>query len=218
MNGEDAMESRIVKLYAADTTVPLKVVPGHFATNHSHVNYYIDMTTLKTRVSEADEVAEHLSSKYMLNTVIDTIVCLDGTQVVGALLAQELAHSGLQSMNAHKSLYVVTPETDGNGQLIFRDNLKPMIDGKHVLILMASVTTGQTIRKSAECVCYYGGIMEGVAAIFSAVPEVEGYSVHAVFHEADVPGYASYPAGQCPLCAAGHKLDALVNSFGYSKL
>ena len=212
------MDNRTFKITSTNNHVPLKITPGHFATNHSHINYYLDVTTLKARMSEARQAAEALAGMYMYDTVVDTIVCLDGTQVVGALLAQELAHSGLQSMNAHKSLYVVTPETDGNGQLIFRDNLKPMIDGKHVLILMASVTTGQTIRKSAECVCYYGGIMEGVAAIFSAVPEVEGYSVHAVFHEADVPGYASYPAGQCPLCAAGHKLDALVNSFGYSKL
>ena len=33
------MESRTIKLYNKNTTVPLKVVPGHFATIHSHVNY-----------------------------------------------------------------------------------------------------------------------------------------------------------------------------------
>ena len=55
------MEKRIVKLYAKNNTVPLKVVPGHFATNHSHVNYYIDMTTLKTRLSEAGSVAASLA-------------------------------------------------------------------------------------------------------------------------------------------------------------
>ena len=42
------MEERIVKLYTKNSSIPLKVVPGHFATNHSHVNYYLDMTTLKT--------------------------------------------------------------------------------------------------------------------------------------------------------------------------
>ena len=49
------MEQRTVKLYERGMSVPLKVVAGHFATNHSHVNYYIDMTTLKSRVSEALE-------------------------------------------------------------------------------------------------------------------------------------------------------------------
>ena len=25
----------------------IKIIPGHFATSHSHVNYYIDMTSIK---------------------------------------------------------------------------------------------------------------------------------------------------------------------------
>ena len=33
--------------------VPLRVVKGHFATNHSHINYYIDVTKQKVRLSEA---------------------------------------------------------------------------------------------------------------------------------------------------------------------
>ncbi|WP_367926125.1 orotate phosphoribosyltransferase [uncultured Ruthenibacterium sp.] len=212
------MENRIVKLYTKNSTVPLKVVPGHFATNHSHVNYYIDMTTLKTRVSEATDVAQTLAGKYMLNTVIDTIVCLDGTQVIGTLLAQELTRTGLHSMNSHKTIYVITPEINGTSQLIFRDNLQPMVEKKHVLILMASVSTGITVRRSAECISYYGGIMAGVASIFSKVEEIDGYQINAIFHQQDVPDYQSYAAHDCPMCKAGQRIDALVNSFGYSKL
>ena len=208
----------MVKLPTNKSNLFLRVAKGHFATSHSHINYYIDVTTQKSRLSEAKAVAKELGAAYQHNTIVDTVLCLDGTQVIGTCLANELTKDGFANMNAHQTIYVITPEYTTGSQIILRDNLAPMVKGKHVLILMASVTTGQTIRKSAECVCYCGGIMEGVAAIFSAVPEVEGYSVHAVFHEADVPGYASYPAGQCPLCAAGHKLDALVNSFGYSKL
>ena len=35
----------------------LRVSKGHFATSHSHINYYIDVTTQKTRLSEASSVA-----------------------------------------------------------------------------------------------------------------------------------------------------------------
>ena len=205
------MEHRLIKLYSKSHTVPLKVLPGHFATNHSHVNFYIDITTLKTRVSEAEEVARTLAGKYMMNTVVDTIVCLDGTQVIGALLAQELTRNGLASMNAHNTIYVVTPELDANGQLLFRDNLQPMVRGKHVLILIASATTGITIRKSAECVQYYGGEVAGMCAIFSAVKQAEGHEVHAVFHLEDVPEYQSFAPHDCPLCKAGMPIEALVN-------
>ena len=212
------MEQRTVKLYERGMSVPLKVVAGHFATNHSHVNYYIDMTTLKSRVSEASEIAKILAGKYIMNTVIDTIVCLDGMQVVGTLLAENLTMAGSHSINSHNTIYVVTPEFNSNSQLIFRDNLQPMIDGKHVLILMASVTTGITIRRSAECVSYYEGKLACVSAIFSAVDDVEGYPIHSVFTRSVLPDYHSCAPQECPLCRDGQRIDALVNSYGYSKL
>lgn len=213
------MENRTIKLYTKSTSVPLKVVPGHFATNHSHVNYYIDMMTLKTRVSEAGSVAAALAVQYVANTIVDTIVCLDGTQVIGTLLAQELTRAGYGSMNAHGTIYVVTPEYDSSNQMmLFRDNLRPMIENKHVIVLMASVTTGITIRKSMNCISYYGGIPVGASAIFSAVDDVEGYPVHAIFHTNDIPDYKSCAVSECPQCKAGQRIDALVNSYGYSKV
>ena len=41
------MEQRMQKVYSRSGAVALKVAQGHFATNHSHINYYIDITTLK---------------------------------------------------------------------------------------------------------------------------------------------------------------------------
>mgnify|MGYP000753339493 CR=1 FL=1 len=32
---------------------PLRIARGHFATNHSHINYYVDITYQKPRLSEA---------------------------------------------------------------------------------------------------------------------------------------------------------------------
>ncbi len=212
------MEERTFKITSPNSNVPLKITSGHFATNHSHVNYYIDMTTLKTRQSEAEAAAKALVTHYITNTVVDTIVCLDGTQVIGAFLAQELNRAGFMSINAHQTIYVVTPEYDANGQMIFRDNIQPMIRGKHVLVLMASVTTGITVRKSMECIQYYGGTPAGVSSIFSAVPEVEGMKVNSIFNGNDVPGYETYTSHECPMCRQGLKVDALVNSYGYSKL
>ena len=71
--------------------VALKVAQGHFATNHSHINYYIDITTLKTRLRDAEAVARELAQKYVTSTVIDTIVpAWTAPQVIGACLAREL--------------------------------------------------------------------------------------------------------------------------------
>ena len=78
------------KIQAHNVNAPLKVVKGHFATNHAHTNYYIDLTTAKARISEAQEIAAALCQSYLYTMVVDTIVCMEGTEVIGAFLAQEL--------------------------------------------------------------------------------------------------------------------------------
>ncbi len=196
----------------------LRLTKGHFATNHSHTNYYIDVTTQKTRLSEAQAIAKELLPYYDTSTIVDTILCLDGTQVIGTCLADRLTRSDFTNMNAHQTIYVVTPEHTTGSQLLFRDNLVPMIAGKHVLVLAASVTTGYTAQSAIEAIRYYGGHVVGVSAIFATVDKCADIAVKAAFNPKDLPDYASYAPHECPLCKQGRAIDALVNSFGYSKL
>ena len=42
--------------------------------------------------------------------------------------------------------------------------------------------------------------------------------VISLFHTDDLPEYASYTAKDCPLCRKGLEIDAMVDTFGYSKL
>lgn len=198
--------------------VPLRVARGHFATNHSHINYYIDITYHKTRLSEAKDTAYELVSRFINDTPVDTILCLDGTAVLGTCLAEELTKSGFHTINAHQTIYVLVPESSAGGQMIFRDNIQPMITGKHVLVLMASVTTGNTARQAINTIRYYGGQVAGVAAIYRAVDEIEGFPVRSIYSVKDLPDYESYDYRDCPYCKAGKKLDALINSYGYSAL
>lgn len=198
--------------------VPLRVARGHFATNHSHINYYIDITYHKTRLSEARDTAYELVSHFINDTPVDTILCLDGTAVLGTCVAEELTKSGFRTINAHQTIYVVEPEFISSSQMIFRDNIQPMIRGKNVLILMASVTTGYTAKRSMETISYYGGKVCGVAAIYRAVDEIEGYPVRSIYSIADLPDYESHDYRDCPYCKQGIKLDALINSHGYSAL
>ena len=196
----------------------LRVAKGHFATSHSHINYYIDVTMPKNRLSEAKAIARELVSYYSHNTIVDTVLCLDGTQVLGACVANELMKENFMSMNAHETVYVVTPEHTTGSQLVFRDNIIPMIQGKQVLILAASVTTGYTAQAAAEAIAYYGGNVVGISAIFSTLGTCLGHEVRSVFKTADLEDYATYPSHDCPICKQGKPIDARVNSFGDSKL
>ena len=169
-------------------------------------------------VDQAKEAAKVLYSRMPRAEYVDTIVCMDGTEVVGAFLSQEIENGGVLSTNRHETIYVVTPEFNNNNQMLFRDNNKGAIAGKHVVLLLATTTTGETIRRSLECIRYYGGMVEGVASLFSTVKTVDGVEVEALFDKEDITGYEAYSAQDCPFCKKGHKIEAMVNGFGYSKL
>lgn len=206
------------KINTAKRDLFLRVAKGHFATGRSHTNYYIDVTAQKSRLSEARAVAKELVSYYNKNAIVDTVLCLDETQVIGTCLADELTREDFMNMNAHQTIYVVTPEQTSGNQLIFRDGMQSMISGKHVLILAASVNTGYTARSAMEAIKYYGGIVTGIAAIFATAEECMGYPVHSIFNPRDLDGYVMHPSHECPMCKSGEKIDALINSFGFSQL
>ncbi|MBQ7953772.1 MAG: phosphoribosyltransferase [Clostridia bacterium] len=197
----------------------LRVANGHFATNDCHSNYYIDVAAQKARLSEAKAVAEELSSYFLHSTIVDTILCLDGMEVVGACLADKLTKENFASINAHNTIYVTTPETTYSNQFLFRDNIVPMIRGKHVLIIAVSYSSGKTIEAAIDAVKYYGGIISGVSTIFSTVDESkDGIAIHSCFNPDFLGDYNSYPSHDCPMCKAGQKIDALINCHGYSML
>ena len=137
--------------------VSINIIPGHFATNHSHVNYYIDMTSVKCNQKIAQKAGKVLSQKYVNNTKVDTIICMDGCEVVGGFMAAELSANGIGAINASADICIVSPEVNINGQMVFKDNIQPMIWGKNIVLLVASATTCKTINRSVECIKYYGG-------------------------------------------------------------
>ena len=119
-----------------NSELELKVIPGHFSSDRFHVNYYIDMSTLKMRQKEAKLVAKTMVENYVnkvevtsnrvadfmganalakavsVQTPIDTIICMDGCEVIGAYLADELTNENFPTNNKHNSFYVITPEFD----------------------------------------------------------------------------------------------------------
>ena len=231
------------KIYAKDNhDVALKVTKGHFSSDRFHINYYIDMTSLKMRRKDAQQVAKAMVSRYVnrvnlsgntpfvsgdmqqliasmsTKTPIDTIICMDGCEVLGAYVASELSQIGVTTLNSHKTSYIITPEFDSTGQMVVRDNIRPMLKDKHVLVVLATAMSGRTISKSIRCIQSYGGLIEGISVIFSAVDEIDGYPVNSVFDTSDLPDFRLSDPSQCPDCKNGVKLDAIVNSYGYTVL
>ena len=208
------METRGLELTAKrNKKVKIRVIEGHFATQHSHVSHCIDMTAVKSEMNMAKEAAK-LFSENFYSTPIDTIITLERTKMLGAFLAGELSSGGI---NQGADIAVVSPEITGD-KMILRDNLLPYVKNKRVLLFTATATTGLTLASALEGIRYYGGETAGAAAVFGGNFSFKNIPVVRLFGVEDIRGYSSFSANECPYCRAGIKIDALVNSYGYSKI
>ena len=212
------MEPKFYKIPVCVGDVSLNVAKGHFATRNSHTNYFVDVTRQQSCIRDADAAAQQLAQRLTQQMMVDTILCMDGTRVIGTCLAQRLTQGGFRSINAGREIYVLREHPGTNGKLIFRDNARFMLEEKNILLLLASVTTGGTVRRGIECVEYYKGNVAGIAAIYSHQKEIDGISITSLFDTNDLPGYASYLPEECPMCREKQELDAVVDKYGYSAL
>jgi len=203
---------------AKNPLISIKVIPGHFTTSNAHSNNYLDVNSLKWSALIARDVAREMAIPYKTTTLVDTIVCMEKTEVIGAYLAEELFQDGPAVINSENEIHVVTPTNNVNGNLVFQDSVIGWISNKKILLLVASISSGRTVTSALECLTYYGGILAGISAIYLTSREVLGHDINTLFTSDDIPGYKLFIPGECELCKAGVKLDALVNSEGYTKI
>ncbi len=210
------METRAFDLFAKrNRSVSIRVIPGHFATQHSHVNYCVDMTRVKTEMVAARSAARLFAESFS-NVAVDTIITLERTKMVGGFIAAEFASS--TGLNMNQDIAVISPEITADEKLILRDNLIPYVKNRRVLLLVATATTGLTAVNAIRGIRYYGGDPVGVATVFGGKFEIPGIPVVRLVGVEDLTDYQSYRLGECPLCKEGVKIDALINSYGYSKM
>ncbi len=212
------MDARLTDLRSTkNPKARIKIMKGHFVTSHSHINTYIDMSTVKIRHNNSRETARVLADEYEHLTPIDTIVCLEDTNTIGAFMAEQLADGSQYSWSKGNNISIVSPEYYQDG-IFFRDNVQRMIKDCNVLILTSSITTGKSVKRAIEAVLYYGGTVRGICAVFSSITKINGLDVKTIFTSQDIPDYRAYTPGDCPMCKEGSRIEAIVNSFGYSKL
>ena len=201
-----------------NTKIKVRTVPGHFAMTYSHSTAFVDSMEVKLNQRMAMEAATILADSYAYEQQIDTIVTMDGTEVLGGFVAMNLARKDMYSLNQDADMHVVSPELEHASQMIFRDNLQPLIKGKKTLILCGSLLTGNKVRKAIECVEWYGGTVVGIAAVFSLHDVLDGIPVRYLFGAKEFPDFQNWDAAACPFCRAGQRVDALANCYGYSKV
>jgi len=124
----------------------------------------------------------------------------------------------LSAVNTEDVIHIVTPTSNSSGQLIFQDNMIEWILDKHILLLVASISSGKTVKSAMDCLDYYGGKLAGISTLFLSSREKLENEIHTLFTSDDIPGYKLYNTAECEMCKAGQKLDAIVSSDGYIKI
>jgi orotate phosphoribosyltransferase len=203
---------------AKNPIIKIKVTQGHFTTNTRHVNHYLDVSELKTNALIARDVAQQLAIPYLTSALVDTIVCMEKTEVIAAFLAQELLQPGTAVMNSGGEIHIVTPVNNVHGNMIFHDSVVDWITNKNVLLLVASVSSARAVHIGMDCIAYYGGRLAGISALFVASPEKQKENINTLFTSDDISGYHLYETVECEMCKAGHKIDALISSDGYTMI
>ena len=198
--------------------VSVQVAAGHFATSSAHRSHFIDIFDLKSSSTVAKEAARELAAPYLANTLVDVIVYMDGTEILAAYLAHELLQAGYGVINEGSEIYMITPMIRADGHFVFHQSVQEKIRNKNVVLLVASMSTGATANNVLECLSYYGCKLAGISAVFSAVPDVNGRSIHSLFTIEDIPDYRFCIPSECEMCREGRKLDAVFNSEGYTEL
>ena len=198
-------------------SIKMKVVPGHFTTNSFHLTHYMDLNNLKTNALTARAVARELAMPYLSDALADTIVCIEGTEVIGAYLAEELLQKGAHYRSSDRQIHVIVPVSNVYRKLMFQHDMQELIDNKNIILLVSSISSGTSLNSALECLKYYGGKVIGISTLFNAYPEQFEREIHALFTSHDIPGYMLYSPNKCPICDEGRKLDAIIIHDGYIK-
>jgi orotate phosphoribosyltransferase len=198
--------------------ISMEVIPGHFTTSGTHTTHFLDVSEMKSNSVVARDIARELAVPYSSSVAVDTIVCMENMEVIGAYLAEELALNGVHAVSGGTSIHVITPLRNNLGHLSFQSSNIPNITNKNVLVVTATIAGGTSIDNALDCISYYRGKIVGISALFMAFPERIEHEINYLFTSQDIAGYQVYRSRQCEMCKEGLKIDALISSEGYTKI
>jgi orotate phosphoribosyltransferase len=183
------------------------VMDGHFDFgNGFHGKLYLNPHQLFQYPSTIWRVAQNLID-VMPSALLKQTEIVAGPATGGALLAHTMAGllDGRRPMT--QSPYVFSPFGDAEGQPTLIAFYGKRMNGRRVLIVDDVRNTGMTLRRCADLVTAAGGTVVGTMQIIDRCEACVGLDVPNVsLVEYKAP--PNYPAGSCPMCAAGEPITA----------
>ncbi|WP_322488889.1 phosphoribosyltransferase family protein [Chloroflexus sp.] len=169
-------------------------------TSGRHGSSYVNKDALYPHTAAASMVGAALA-RHFADAGVETVA---GPTVGGVIMAQWTAHH-LSQLNGREVLAVYAEEeqTETGKRRVFRRGYDALIAGKRVLVVEDVLTTGGSARLVVEAVTAAGGIVVGVGALCNrgGITALD-LGAPRLVALTELP-LESYPAEECPLCAAG---------------
>lgn len=178
-------------------------------TSGRHMSVYVNKDMLLTHTADTSRVGELFAQKNK-ELSVDVVV---GPAMGAIILAQWTAYH-LSRLTGKEVLSVYTEKTplpDGTSGQVFKRGYDKIVEGKNVLIVEDTTTTGGSVVKVAETVKAAGGNVVQLCVMVNRDPatinsETLGWPFSWL---ASVPA-ESYPEDACPLCANGVPVNTSV--------
>lgn len=169
-------------------------------TSGRHGSSYVNKDALYPHTAATSMVGAALA-RHFADAGVETVA---GPTVGGVIMAQWTAHH-LSQLSGREVLAVYAEEeqAETGKRRVFRRGYDALIAGKRVLVVEDVLTTGGSARLVVEAVTAAGGIVVGVGALCNrgGITALD-LGAPRLVALTELP-LESYPAEECPLCAAG---------------
>lgn len=188
------------------------IMKGHFVLKSGrHSSVYVNKDLVYTNPITIAILCMDLGQPYVTKDPSRQIQVVVGPAIGGVILASYVAkHIGYDSPNVVRSLFA---DKDGDGFVIKRGYDK-FVTNKRVLVVEDIMTTGSSLRATADAVRRVGGYVVGAAALCNrgkVTAEMLGVPRLVSLVEMD---FETWPTEGCELCRAGQPINVDVGHGG----
>ncbi len=188
------------------------IIEGHFKlTSGNHSNIYIQKDLIHhfpEAYSQVQNALEHLSNDFKFDVIT-------GPAIAGAVIARDIAtlrkvpfvypEKIIDLKELENNIYQISEMLYNNDlptKMTFRRGHDKFINGKRILIIEDIITTGKSIKQTADVIYQCGGTVSGVVAIWNRCGwnEIRTSSIinQSVEH---------FSPEECPLCKSNIPLQ-----------
>jgi orotate phosphoribosyltransferase len=181
---------------------------GHFVltSDDKHTEYYLDKDAIYLHPVKTSLLARKIAEQYR-DSGVEVVI---GPAMGGIILSQWVAY-WLSKITGVEVLAVYAKKNENDKDFIIKRGYEKVINGKRILVVEDTLTTGGSVKKVVILVRAFGGEVVGVGAIGNR----GGVTMAQIANPPRLTAlinveFKTWAEEDCPLCVQGIPVDANV--------